>query len=82
MFIDFWIPPQNQLQVYKSVPRLGLEAQQLTSEHRKETLSCYNLWLTPSPPAPGSKKCPQARSGGLGIDFGAYFCKEVLSGIA
>ena len=29
--------------------------------------------LTP----PGSKKCAQARSGGLGIDFGAYFCKEL-----
>ena len=37
--------------------------------------------LTPSRLAPGSKKCPQARSGGSGIDFGAYFCKEVLSGI-
>ena len=33
MFKDFWIPPQNQLQVYKSVPRLGLEAWVLTLEH-------------------------------------------------
>ena len=32
--------------------------------------------LTPSRLAPGSKKCPQARSGGLGIDFGA--CYEFL----
>ena len=37
--------------------------------------------LTPSRLAPGSKKCPQAKSGGLGNDFGAYFCKEVLPGI-
>ena len=34
--------------------------------------------LTPSRLAPGSKKCQQARSGGSGIDFGAYFCEEIL----
>ena len=36
--------------------------------------------LTPSRLAPGSKKCPQARSGGSGTDFRASFDKKVFLG--